>query len=148
MLGGILSIVGLIGPWLHFSEYDQGAMYYFSMNPFYLSVRVVPNDLNLSPTQETHFFYRVDASFLGILNLVGGVLVLTGIILSREKLSWVGLSFTFLSIILYPTVLPIIFFDTAPRWGIIMTVSGLTLILVTLIIEYISKKYDMGFPRR
>lgn len=148
MLGGILSIVGLIGPWLHFSEYDQGSMYYFDMSPFYLSVEAVPKDLNLSPTQETHFFYRMDASFLGILNLVGGILVLVGTKLSRVRLSWIGLSLIFLSIIFFPTVLPIIFSDTVSRWGFIFTITGMIMILVTLCMEFISKKYDMGFPRR
>jgi hypothetical protein len=148
MLGGILSIVGLIGPWLHFSEYDQGSMYYFDMSPFYLSVEVVPNDLNLSPTQETHFFYRTDASFLGILNLVGGILVLAGMILSKVRISWIGLSLIFLSVMFFPTVLPIIFSDTESRWGFIFTITGMIMILVTLCIEFISKKYDMGFPRR
>jgi hypothetical protein len=148
LLGGIFSIIGLIGPWLHFSEYDQRSMYYFDMSPFFLSVEVVPKDLNLSPTQETHFFYRTDASFLGILNLVGGILVLAGVMLARVRLSWVGLSLIFFSVIFFPTVLPIIFSDTVSRWGFIFTIAGMIMILVTLCIEFISKKYDMGFPRR
>jgi hypothetical protein len=148
ILGGIFCIVGLLGPWLYFSEFDKGIIYHFSMSPLYLSIKSVPRDLNLSPSLETAFFYRVDATFLGVFNFVGGVFVIIGAIKSRMKLGWIGVFAIFLSIILFPTVLPVIFMDTVPQWGMIFTAFGMLLALVTLCIVFVSKKYDMGFPRR
>ena len=105
ILGGIISIVGLLGPWLYFSEFDKGILYHFSMNPLYLSIKSVPRDLNVSPSRETAFLYRVDATFLGVINILGSVLLIIGAVKSRMKLGWIGVFSIFLSVILFPTVL-------------------------------------------
>ncbi len=148
ILGGIISLVGLLGPWLYFSEFDKGILYHFSMNPLYLSIKSVPRDLNVSPSRETAFLYRVDATFLGVINILGSVLLIIGAVKSRMKLGWIGVFSIFLSVILFPTVLPVIFMDTTPRWGMIFTAFGMFLALVTLCLVFLSKKYEMGFPRR
>ena len=148
ILGVFINLVGLMGPWIHFSQYDKRSMYYFYMNPLYLFVKIVPTDLNLSPTQCTNFFYRVDSSFLGTSNIIGSILLLIGILTFKKKLCWTGLILIFLSLLLFPTILPIIFSDTTPCWGIILTVIGFAIIIISLCIEFILFRYDMGFPRR
>lgn len=148
LIGGVLSMIGLIGPWLNFSEYDKGTVHHFDMNPLYLSVRTTSSDPTIPPGRSMYYFYRIDASFLGLSDLLGGILVLGGTWKSSTKLCWLGLSLIFISLLLFPTVLPIIFLDTTPRWGMISTAAGMVLILITMCIEFISKRYEMGFPRR
>ena len=148
LVGAVLSIMGLIGPWLNFSEFDDGTVYHFNLNPLYIFVRSTSTDPTILPTQSMQYLYRIDASFLGLSDLLGGIIVVMGTMRSNTKLSWIGLTLIFISLILFPTVLPIIFMDTTPRWGMISTAVGMFLILVTMCIEFISKRYEMGFPRR
>ena len=148
LVGAVLSIMGLIGPWLNFSEYDKGIVYHFNMNPLYLSVKSTSTDPTIPPDQRMHYLYRIDASILGLSDLLGGIIVVMGTMKLNTKLTWIGLALIFISLILFPTVLPIIFMDTTPRWGMISTAVGMFLILVTMCIEFISKRYEMGFPRR
>ena len=50
LVGAVLSIMGLIGPWLNFSEYDKGIVYHFNMNPLYMSVKSTSTDPTIPPT--------------------------------------------------------------------------------------------------
>ena len=148
LVGAVLSIMGLIGPWLNFSEFDDGTVYHFNLNPLYIFVRSTSTDPTILPAQSMQYLYRIDASFLGLSDLLGGIIVVMGTMRSNTKLSWIGLTLIFISLILFPTVLPIIFMDTTLCWGMISTATGMFLILVTMCVEFISRRYEMGFPRR
>ncbi len=148
MLGGVLAIIGLIGPWLNFSEYDKGTVYTFDMSPLYMTVTSTPTNPTIPSNQSKSYIYRIDALLLGVSDLLGGILVIFGTWKLNKTISWIGLFLIFISLILFPTILPIIFLDTTPRWGLISTAMGIALILVTMCMEFISDRYDRGFPRR
>ena len=86
--------------------------------------------------------------FMLMLLTYNGYVLFHGTWKSNKKLSWIGLGFIFISLLLFPTILPVIFLDTTPRWGMITTAAGMALILITMSVEFISGRYEMGFPRR
>ena len=146
ILGGILILIGLTGPWLHFGSARRNYMYYFDMSPFYLIVNKDPLDLNLLPEKEFIVNYKIDATFLGITNVLGVFLVFYGIFREKMKLRRIGTSLNVFSTLLFPTVLPIIFSSTSFRWGIILAIMGTFLILISLLLEYIKIRNNLGYP--
>ena len=147
ILGSILIVLGLTGPWLHFQQSRRDVMYYLDMSPFTLSVRTVPKDLNLDPVDEFFVNYKTDATVIGTANALGILLVLIGIFRIKRKLSWLGATLSFSSMLLFPTTLPVIYSGVSFRWGMIMNVIGILIIITSLGLKHLKKRYDSGYPR-
>jgi hypothetical protein len=146
-IAALFILIGLIGPWIKFFQYSENIGYFFKMSPFHLIINIVPNNLSAPQKKDFILFYRLDSTFLGFIILVGIFIVTTSNIKNNLKWRWIGLALISLSTILFPSILPIIFTSSSVGWGIIMEITGILIILLNTILEYIKEKYNFGYPK-
>ena len=82
ILGGIIVLTGLTGPWFSFSIVDHsvGNYWYFNMSPFFIVGKVskVNDPFNEIKSSGCHYFYGADKSLIGIACIIGAILSFLG----------------------------------------------------------------------
>jgi len=136
IIGGILVLTGLVGPWFSFSIVDHsvGNYLYFDMSPFFLNIKVskVNDPFNEITSSGCHYFYGADKSLIGIVCIIGAILSFFGGGMDRWKLSLVGGITVLIATLSFSMCLPGYLPGLSVNWGSYISAFGAIVIISSI----------------
>lgn len=135
ILGGILVLIGLVGPWFIFSGSDvtKGVHIKNKISPFVINIEY--SRLN-DPFGEVFssysvFLYGINTSLIGIVCIIGAVAGIVGGILNRPRVFLTGGILDILGILAFATCMPGYYMNMQAGWGSIVSTLGIMVIIIS-----------------
>ncbi len=133
ILGSMLVLAGLLGPWFTFILYTNNSRQYWNseISPFALksTVHYVGDPSKRILSSNELYFYGMNTTTVGIISVLGAIVSFIGGSTNREKLIFVGGGLVLLSNLLFPMCLPGRYVAMEVGWGGAISTIGAFIII-------------------
>lgn len=141
IVGGFIVLIGLVNPWITFSVADQraGNIWEFTMSPFTLNFNVfeISDPFHEIKSSGSQYFYKADATFIGITTILGILLSFIGGGLNKKRFIPLSGLITVLSIMAFWTTLPGYFSGLTVERGLYISLLGSFVIIFSTGLEHL-----------
>lgn len=144
ILGGVLVLTGLAGPWFSFFMIDNsiGDYWHFDMSPFILTIKVskVTDPFKEIINSSCFHFYGADTSLIGFACILGSILSFFGGYMDKWRFTLLDGAIALLSTISFSMCLPGYRPGLSVGWGSTVSFLGAIIIISSLSLPFIIEK--------